>query len=478
MSWANDLRAALPAWLIGLILVSLGFLPYADSAGVLGYTLGCCAIGAILAGYDFTHRTEWLTLTQPVERETIWRRRIILAAIGCVSIAALALLQPRTTSFFTPVYEVGLRGLIIFAAPLLTGLCVVPLVTLLSRSPLAGAVLSVPLPFGIAWLSELVADLRYGAAASLEPGHQQLRASLGCLLVVVSAVACFILAKRRFLLLEVIESSGAFAPHAPLPAADEAISDSSPRRRIHPLAALAAKELRLQTLALLPAVLLAATLLHWQFRIEPSPMHGLLCMFWAFLTVVLLGATGSAEERQLGLTQAQALLPISQWKQWAVKVGLLFLFAFIAVELAPALLLYFGPWKYPLHDLARAIAWTTPATVALLVLSLYCSSLTRASLPAILLALPCCALLLVLLLTPIFWAGQSLAYESLVGPRQFIHVVPWLLLGAAVAVLLVAAMRNHFAMHVSVWKVLAQIKNSILASLVTFLLLLVAAWIF
>jgi hypothetical protein len=46
------------------------------------------------------------------------------------------------------------------------------------------------------------------------------------------------------------------------------------------------------------------------------------------------------------------------------------------------------------------------------------------------------------------------------------------------AVLLVAALRNHFAVHISAWKVLVQIKNALLASLVTFLLVLVAGWIF
>ena len=151
---ANELRAAMPAWLMGMLLVSAGFLPFGESAGVLGYIVGCSALGAVMAGHDFTPRTLLPALTQPVGRLEIWRTRMAIAVCGAVPIAFLALIQPNTFRFLSPSAEAGWGRFLIFAAPLLTGLCIVPWVTLLCRSPLAGAVLCVWIPFGIirSWL--------------------------------------------------------------------------------------------------------------------------------------------------------------------------------------------------------------------------------------------------------------------------------------------------------------------------------------
>ena len=41
--------------------------------------------------------------------------------------------------------------------------------------------------------------------------------------------------------------------------------------------------------------------------------------FWAVLVALVIGAMGSSEERQLGVNEAQALLPISVFKQWRIK---------------------------------------------------------------------------------------------------------------------------------------------------------------
>jgi hypothetical protein len=43
--------------------------------------------------------------------------------------------------------------------------------------------------------------------------------------------------------------------------------------------------------------------------------------FWAVFLCLILGSVGSAENGSLGLSDSQALLPVSKTTQWLIKVG-------------------------------------------------------------------------------------------------------------------------------------------------------------
>lgn len=444
---ANDLRAALPAWLIGMLLVSAGFLPFGDSAGVLGYTVGCSALGAIMAGHDFTHRTLLLAFTQPIARLEIWRRRMIIAACGALPIAFLALLQPRTFGFLSPSAEAGWGRFLIFAAPLLNGLCIVPWVTLLCRSPLAGAVLCVWIPFGIMEASDWAASWRFGRDAWQEPAFQYFRANAGCLLLLTVSTVGALAGLRKFLNLEAIEPRGTFSGSLEIAPAS---ADEYRRRRTTPGPVwwrLVQKEVRLQWLALVPAGGLAATLLAWQFQEQQSQTYPLMAAFWGFFACVLIGATGSAEERQMGVLPVQSLMPLAHWKQWGFKIAVLSALAGILVVFVPSVVMHFGPWNHSIDTLVRAGLWCLPAVASLLLASLYVSSFAPTSLQAILLSLPVCGLLMIAMPATALWTYGPIALGTHENPLASMDAIPFLVMVPGILTLALAACRNHFTLE-------------------------------
>jgi hypothetical protein len=97
-------------------------------------------------------------------------------------------------------------------------------------------------------------------------------------------------------------------------------------RRHSPLRALIEKELHLQHLAFVVAglYLVIWTLLSLAQRHIPSwstfPLGAVMLMYCVALAIVI-GALGSAEERQHGTFDAQSLQPVRALEQWAVKVA-------------------------------------------------------------------------------------------------------------------------------------------------------------
>jgi hypothetical protein len=394
---ANEIRAVFPAWVILMLVTALGFLPrdLGISFAVLAYTLGCSAIGSIAAGHDFTHRTLSATLSQPFARERLWRIRMRIAFAGSFLLFALVLVMLSVKMQGTAFLNTPGWILALLVAPMLVGLCVAPWITLVCRNALAGTVFTVAIPYVVSGIAVMIPLFSFPVTGLGAGGYVSLQIS-ACLLLLGVCWFGWHAGRRKFLALEAVEIGG-FLPRNRkiIPSERREVIARSPKdmpgspwwRLIH-------KELRLQLITLLPAAGLWVTLLTWQLRGDISDTLPMISFFWALMTCLLVGALGSAEERQLGISEWQALAPVAAWRQWALKCVVLFAWVALLVLVVPGLIVHRGSWDYSLAEVFGAARWFAPFMVMMVAVCLYVSSLSGTTIQAVLISLPSCGAML------------------------------------------------------------------------------------
>src|SRR5437764_5906865 len=98
-----------------------------------------------------------------------------------------------------------------------------------------------------------------------------------------------------------------------------------------------------------------------------------------------MGSLASAQERQFGMLQSQAMLPVPRAQQWAVKAGVVLVLALVLGVVLPWFV--FAP-----PQLSRASFWPLAASIVLLTTwSLYISSWCGSGIIALALLLPASA---------------------------------------------------------------------------------------
>jgi hypothetical protein len=225
------------------------------------------------------------------------------------------------------------------------------------------------------------------------------------------------------------------------------VTDASPIRP--PLWMLAKKELRMQqmTFAMVAFYALIWTALTIATRLNPAfgrefPIRAVGLLYFALLPL-LMGSLASAQERQFGMLQSQAMLPVPRAQQWAVKAGVVLVLALVLGVVLPWFV--FAP-----PQLSRASFWPLVATIALLTTwSLYISSWCGSGIIALALLLPASAAAM-LLARCIDWLAVALlsprhavAYGALTQPSA--AFTQWAIAATPVAVLLLLfAARNHW----------------------------------
>jgi hypothetical protein len=158
-----------------------------------------------------------------------------------------------------------------------------------------------------------------------------------------------------------------------------------------PLWMLVKKELRLQQLTFTLVALYAAiwTALMIVGRLNPDfrgdvPIRAVGMLYFALLPLVM-GSIASAQERQLGMLESQAMLPVPFAQQWAVKAGVVLLLAVVLGVLLPWFV--FAP-----PQLSPQVVWPTAGAILLLTTwSLYLSSCSGSAIIALALMLPASA---------------------------------------------------------------------------------------
>lgn len=302
----KEIRALCPVWALSIAALGASIL-WRDGfpVGIIAYFVAVLALGAQSVGQEFDYRTLPLLLSQPVDRRRLYRIKAAVLIPMALTVAAIA-----AVILYNTYSRESTQSLVVMVAmPLACGLFLAPWLTMSSGSSLGGAVFSFALP-GILYL--LSAIVPWPAARF----WAWLVALMG--LFAVAAVAGW----RRFMRLEVIDTAG---DALQLPAW---LRSRSPRPH-HPLWMLTVKELHLQhiTFAVVALYVFGWLLFSGLRQIVPNPaeipLDVLTPLYLAALAIVI-GSVASAEERQYGTVEWQRLLPVAAWRQWMMKVAVVF----------------------------------------------------------------------------------------------------------------------------------------------------------
>ena len=267
--------------------------------------------------------------------------------------------------------------MLVTVLPVLGGVLLTPCLTLLTRSALAGGVLTIALSMVMMIGSQAAVPWLYGDAATLAQANARfLDIFVHTMLAVV--VLSALLMWRLFMRLEAIEGRGLelhppawlFKPRVHLAAARSARSVWQQ---------MLGKELHLQQLTFAVSGLYVAAWLVVVLVGEslfPTRRAGLMTvatLLHVGAIPLLAGSLASAEERQLGTLGWQVLLPIAAWRQWAVKAAVVLVLSLgLAIGVPAILYALFASGPGPVR-----LGWPPAAAIAAVAtVSLYASSLS------------------------------------------------------------------------------------------------------
>lgn len=381
----KETRALLPLWAATALTIVADPLARGTSlhalfpVGIFAYIVGSLALGAHAIGHEYTGRTLAMLLVQPWKRSSMLlaKTSVLLVALVTLALIAWPLLFHTTRRMVGdfPRYPTLLL-------PVLGGLCVAPYLTMRLRSQMAGVVFTAAIP-GVTYLGLLLAGLRiYGIGSD---AAEKLAMAVWSPAMLIFSGAGAVLSARSFMRLQAIDGG---REELALPRWLTVV-DRNPVRP--PLWMLVKKELRLQQMTFALVVVYAGiwAALMIAGRLIPEfgsdlPIRGIGLLYFALLPLVM-GSIASAQERQLGMLESQAMLPVPFAQQWAVKAGVVLLLALVLGVLLPWFV--FAP-----PQLSPSAVWPTAAAALLLTTwSLYLSSCSGSAIIALALVLPATA---------------------------------------------------------------------------------------
>jgi hypothetical protein len=373
----KEFRALAPAWLgcLAIFTVSAALMAPGRSQAlrVVVYVIGAIALGALSMGHEYSGGTLPLLLSQPRRRGNIW-----LLKLGVLGSLLLVLSGVEFALGVGGTYSEGL----LLAVPLLCGLFIAPFFTMLCRNPLAGMVFTAVVPGLVALAGEIAAAMKFGMLGpTLAADANALKtAILWRGMFAVSGLAA-IAGWQMFMRLEAIDGRGQAVR---LPWQRALVTGTTPLVvKRHRVWLLIKKELRLQQLSFVVAGLYALGWFGvWSIRsaIPSVELSDVILPAATVLTILmmplLVGSLASAEERQLGTIEWQALLPMQSRTQWwikvAVTVGVAVLLGVVlpfALPVAtPSLEVRTGVMRFPWGGICCAVIFIS-------VMSVYVSSL-------------------------------------------------------------------------------------------------------
>jgi len=416
----KEARALLPMWVAcaGALIVMV-YLGDRRPGGLLVYLLGSLALASWSIGHEYSHRTLPILLSLPLTRP-----RLLLVKLAVV-IPLLVMLSALALTLLPSPRGLGRQELstLVGVLAVVCALVLAPLLTMLCRSPLAGAVLAPGITGWIYLLAQIAGLAVYGSAEPLIERDQftmNLRLWGFASVAALGAVAGW----HAFMQLEAID--GLPDVHWPHGWRRTAVAQPVARRR-NPFWLLVLKELRLQQMTFIVTGLfilggIAMSMLSTvvpEFKGSPEPMVALNGLMLAWL----VGSLASAEERHLGTLEWQMLLPVAAWQQWIVKAAVTLGLAMLLAIGLPMLFAIDGPQLNPVY---------VGVIVVLVTASLYVSSLCSSGLRTLTVSGP--AILLVF-----FPLGRFI--------RPFDALVMSSFEGLLLAGLLVLALRFAFENH-------------------------------
>ncbi len=385
---AKEFRALFTTWSVCMVTVAataaLGITASA-AVGLFVCALGSIALGTQLFGREFGNRTLGGLLSQPVARGSVLLIKMGVLVALVVSLGALSMaLLPAT-----PTDPPGSWAFWVALLFTLCGLFVAPCLTLLTRSGTAGLVFSIAVAGAIAVGCELVAIACQGSAPPEQLDAVRNVGLVGAMLVtsVLGALGTWWVFTR----MDVLEGHDRAVRLAPWRGSStESSAIVGAARRSHPIAQLVRKELHLQQMSFVVALLFVLScggLLLFQYldsRLRPEFFESGTTLYLVLLGMVS-GSIPCAEERSLGTLQSQRLLPVSTRIQWMVKAGVAVTLVITLGAVLPGLMLWgsgSATWW------ARVWPLAVPVLVLVTSLSLFVSALCSNGVRALLMAIP------------------------------------------------------------------------------------------
>jgi hypothetical protein len=376
---SKEIRALLPLWGASVAALAAALVWRGGDRldlAVFAYVVGSLAIGAQSIGQEYTYRTLPMLLSQPGDRRRVYLLKFAVAAVMLLTLAALA------GTLFAKAWRPESTRFPVVILPVVCGLFLAPLLTMICRGTLAGMIFS-GVVLGLTWFVTLVIAW-FGFGIEPEAAENMIlgRWTLG---VMVLCPLVGLLGWRRFTGLEATEAA---SPALHLP---RWLRGAQGARLHSPLQALAVKEVHLQQLAFVVAGLyiIGWALLLLAQRYIPSwstfPLGAVMLLYCIGLAI-MIGALASAEERQHGTLDWQLLQPAPAWQQWMVKVGVTLGLALLFGAGLPVLLNQLTPLEgFRAH---RMTGDFMELIVLLTASSLYISSLSSSGVRAMVLSLP------------------------------------------------------------------------------------------
>jgi hypothetical protein len=461
----KEVQALAPMWVaIGVAIAAapLWSAFHLDVVTLTAYVFGSVAVGAHVIGHEYAHRTLGSLLAQPVRRASI-----LALKLGVLVVAVLSLTAVAWIGEYSPISRfpdgAALDSRVVFL-PTLMGVTLAPYLALVARSTLGGAVFTIAVPGLFLISSDVFAVWWYGPGFAGE--IDRFKYSVFPAATIAACAFAAIAIWRRFVRLEAL---GDDLGHVTVSLPGQAHAARSRTRR-NAYWLLAAKELRLQQMTF---VVVAIYMCGWAAGVwaqrsvetaQPIPWWQLNILYAALLSL-LIGSLASAEERQLGTLEWQSLVPLSSWKQFAVKVAVVCGLVLVAGIGLPILLAQLMPLPH-LGGFPRGAIWMVGVTaIAISIGSLYVSSLSSSGARAVATAFPVLAGAIVLARTVEFLMWRA-ARAGLIPRRGFSSWAPrtnadaeWamtFIAAGVVAVYLVLAYRNHAAIDRGMRRVSAQ----------------------
>lgn len=376
----KECRALLPAWAAaaGAILLCALFRDLSPF-GVPAYFIGAVTLGAMSMGHEYSHRTMGLMLTLPVARSRVLLTKLAVLAAMLMLLALLArLVIPfgRDAARFAGAI-VGL--------PVVSALFITPYLTIVTRSPVGGAVFTLGIAGMVTVAGEWIGINRFGYTANVDSFRVNFVWYALSLLSALSAALMWQTSSR----LQVLDGPGRMIDFSPA-----ATSPSPSLSRKNPMWLLVMKELRVQQLAFAVAalyvVMFAITAVRTRGTIQHSSLPLILSVMYAGMLTLLIGATASAEERHLRTLDAQLLVPMPLSRQWMIKIGVVVALTAVLALLLPLALVD----TFTTSPIALSATQTLlhPRAVLMLLaisaLSVYVSTVTASGLSALLVSVP------------------------------------------------------------------------------------------
>jgi hypothetical protein len=429
---AKEVRALFPIWLgTALVIGAASFVGGGFALpGLLAFVLGSVALGAQTIGHEYTHRTLDTLLAQPVDRRQLFLTKLAALAGPLVLLTALVWhLTSARPGHIVYLQQQGLGSSALLAVPALA-FFVAPLLTMVARGTLGGAVFTLAVPMVLVLAGDLAGVVRYGSGAAAD--IDALKVAVVWWGTVAACAAGGVAGWMRFQRLEASECATADveivlrflrgAPTAPARRGppeggpyDWRSSGSAPasggpmesphswgppsggpgahdrRKRRHPIALLVRKELRIQQITfvlggLYAALALVAVAIEWWAPGATRQLMEAITVLTIAMLALLAGAVASADERHMGTHAWQLLQPVSSRTQWAIKAGVAFGCALLFGVALPVLLAVLQPGVSDAVGRMGLVRLTT--TMALLTsVSLYVSSLGTSGIRALVISL-------------------------------------------------------------------------------------------